>query len=214
MGESITVVNCAYPYRIGCMRTDEEIIVDSNLPVATMLAQNPACIASQDIIDSLATFTVQYCGFDKRIHKGQMVMHKELQNEVKNFFVLALELQFPIFTVIPIGDERFAWDDPKSCDANNTSGYNYRTIMGTDRISKHGIGRAFDVNPVQNIYVRYNAEGEEIFRAPENGVYDEGVIGTLTASHPLVKYMKKLKWTWGGDWTPVHGAIDYQHFEK
>ncbi len=196
------------------MRTDEEVIVDSDLPVAAMLAQNPVQPAPQEVLTALGSFTVRYVGFDGRLRQGQMVMHRELQRDVEDFFECALKLNFPIQSVIPISDKKFRWDDLTSCGANNTSGYNYRTIMGTDRISKHGTGRAFDVNPVQNIYVRYNAEGEEIFRAPKDSVYDEGELGTLTSSHPLVQYLKDRGWTWGGDWTPEHGAIDYQHFEK
>jgi len=31
---------------------------------------------------------------------------------------------------------------------NNTSGFNYRKITGTDKLSTHSFGRAIDINPV------------------------------------------------------------------
>lgn len=37
---------------------------------------------------------------------------------------------------------------------NNTSAFNYRTIAGTDRLSKHGQGLAVDINPRYNPCVR------------------------------------------------------------
>ena len=55
---------------------------------------------------------------------------------------------------------------------------------------------------------------KEVFRAPENGVYDPSAKGTLTSDHPLVLLMKELGWEWGGDWTPETGREDYQHFQK
>ena len=81
-------------------------------------------------------------------------------------------------------------------------------------MSKHSLGIGFDVNPVQNIYVKYDAELKEILRFPKNGVYDEHAKGTLCSDSPLVILMKDLGWEWGGDWTPESGRIDYQHFEK
>lgn len=180
----------------------------------SILAQNPDSVAPKDIIDAMKIVSVTYYGFDGALHTGQIVVAKEVAEDVQAFFALALELQFPIEKVIPISNEKYRWNDEVSCDDNNSAGFNYRRIFGTDRLSKHALGRAFDINPVQNIYVGYDKDLQEIFRFPKGAVYNEAAKGTLTEAHPLVVFMKKLGWTWGGDWTPESGRVDYQHFEK
>lgn len=184
------------------------------LSLEDAIRQNPAAVAPREIIDKLCLITVRYTGFDTKIHKGHIVMHQDVREDVEAFFTQAMSLSFPIEKVVPIADKKYAWDDFKSCNDNNTAGFNYRTISNTTKLSKHATGHAFDINPVQNIYVKYNAQGEETFRAPERGVYDPTVPGTLTANHPLVVCMKERGWVWGGDWTPESGRVDYQHFEK
>ena len=47
----------------------------------------------------------------------------------------------------------YGGDDDKSMAANNSSGFNCRTVAGTDRWSQHSFGAALDLNPIQNPYV-------------------------------------------------------------
>lgn len=188
-----------------------EIIIDSQVPLAQILAQNPNNPAPAEVLDEIVVLEVKHYGYDGLPHAGQIAVNKAVADDVRQFFEKAWELQFPIEKVIPISNPKYAWDDNASCDDNNSSGYNYRLIGGTNRMSKHARGLAFDINPVPNIYVRFDENMKETFRAPKNGVYDENAKGTLTKDHPLVKLMKDLGWTWGGDWT---SPLDYQHFEK
>ncbi|HBD24764.1 MAG: hypothetical protein A2566_00295 [Candidatus Zambryskibacteria bacterium RIFOXYD1_FULL_40_13] len=179
-----------------------------------ILMQNPNSQAPQNVLDSQVVLSVDYFGFDGQIHSGQIVVNKIVAEDVRSFFKLALHIKFPIEKVIPIGDQKYKWDDDVSCADNNSSGFNYRLVAGTNRLSKHSTGMAFDINPVQNLYVRFDENLKEIFKAPVDGVYDQTILGTLTSDHPLVVLMKSLGWDWGGDWTAESGRIDYQHFEK
>ena len=179
------------------------------------LAQNPENPAPRDILDSMRMIDVKYFGFDDKLHIGQIVMREDVIADVKKFFELALEFKFPVKSVIPVSNPKYKWSDEISCDDSNSSGFNYRSVSGnTNKLSKHATGLAFDINPEQNIYIRYNENLEEVFRAPADGTYDKNTPGTLTSDHPLVLLMKKLGWDWGGDWTPETGRVDYQHFEK
>ena len=81
-------------------------------------------------------------------------------------------------------------------------------------MSNHARGLAFDINPVQNPYIKYNELGEELWRAPKHATYDESALGTLSTLHPLVILLKSKGWKWGGDWKKEEGPVDYQHFEK
>lgn len=141
-------------------------------------------------------------------------MHQAVVSDVADFFALALALTFPIEKVVPISHEKYQWSDELSMADNNTSGFNYRTIMGTNHLSNHALGRAFDVNPRQNVYLKRDKEGREVFCLPEGAIYDENAKGTLTSTHPLVIFMKERGWVWGGDWQREDGVVDYQHFEK
>jgi hypothetical protein len=176
--------------------------------------QNPQNLAPANIIAAQCLLEVSHYGFDDRVHEGSIVIHHEVKDDVAEFFARAFALRFPIEKVIPIGDARYGWDDERSMADNNTSGFNYRTIMGTDKLSNHATGRAFDVNPKQNIYAKYDTDGSEVFCYPLGARYDEGVKGTLTSDHPLVLLMKERGWVWGGDWFERDGVVDYQHFEK
>lgn len=183
------------------------------MSVDTALAQNADSPAPTEVLASLRVITVSYFGFDGHVHQGQIVMHAELQDDIVAFFDMALAMQFPIQKVIPISALLYMWNDETSCADNNTSGYNYRLIAGRNKLSKHALGRAFDINPVQNIFLKYE-NLVETFRFPQDGVYNIEAKGTLTSNHPLVVLLKSRGWEWGGDWTIESGRIDYQHFEK
>lgn len=196
------------------INTPDDNVVDSEMTREEILAQNPKNPAPQEVVNSMDVVSVTYYGFDGALHVGQIAMNEKVVEDVKKFFDLAVQLKFPIEKVIPISNERYVWDDEISCNDNNTSGYNYRLIAGTNKMSKHAEGLAFDVNPVQNPYIKFDNNSKEVFRFPKDATYDEKTPGTLNVSHPLVVLMKELDWDWGGDWTSESGRTDYQHFEK
>ncbi len=107
----------------------------------------------------------------------------------------------------------YARDDSKLMVANTTSGFNYRMIAGTNKVSKHGEGRAFDVNPRLKPYIRYAPDGTPLVIEPPGACWIPDIPGTLHVEHPLVMFMKSRGWAWGGDWTATSGRTDYQHFK-
>jgi len=151
---------------------------------------------------------VKYYSFDDKIHQGQLVIDRDLADDIEFAFGQALREKFPVFSVIPISHISFrknGWDDNLSMEANNTSCFNYRTITGSQIISLHASGRAIDINPVQNPYI----SGNTIL--PVNSVYDPDVRGTLTGENIIVITLLSRGWEWGGNWTELK---DYQHLEK
>jgi hypothetical protein len=189
-----------------------EPILDSNLSAEEALLQNPLSLAPEDIINQQTPLDVTYYGFDGQMHQGQIVVNKLVADNVMDFFKEAVRTQFPIQKVIPIADKQYQWNDDTSCADNNSSGFNYRTIAGTDRLSNHATGYAFDINPVQNPYIRWK-DGVETYRVPVGSTYKKDVPGTLHADHPLVTLLTSRGWTWGGNWIHEGNVVDYQHFE-
>ena len=108
----------------------------------------------------------------------------------------------------------YGGDDNQSMAANNTSAFNYRTVSGTNKLSNHSYGRAIDINPLYNPYIRTASDGSTLCE-PENGApyinRDEDFTHKIDHSDRCYQLFKEHCFTWGGDWRSVK---DYQHFEK
>lgn len=167
----------------------EEAVAGQNIP--------------QSVLDNLRLVNVYYYGFDDKLHKGQLVVHKDIVLDMIEIFELIRESRFPIGKVIPIS--KYGWSDEKSMQDNNTSVFNYRFISGSRVISNHAAGLAIDINPSLNPYIK---NGKSL---PENCIYDTTKAGTILSDSDLVKEFKWRGWQWGGDWKSLK---DYQHFEK
>jgi len=154
------------------------------------------------ILENQVLVDVVHWGFDGSLHSGCLVADARVAGDLRCAFLLMLLLHFPIESVAPVS--LFGWDDDESMRWNNTSAFNYRTVSGTDRLSRHAYGLAFDVNPVQNPY----CSGGRI--SPEGALYDPSAPGTLYDGHPVVELLRALGWRWGGDWQ----ERDCQHFDK
>jgi hypothetical protein len=183
-------------------------IIDSNMTYEQALdglsIECPAQIKNRQRL-----VTVKYYSFDNRVHQGQLIIDKDLAGDIEFAFEEALKEKFPIYSVIPISHSSFRkngrWDDDASMEANNTSCFNYRRITGSQNLSLHALGRAIDINPVQNPYINGNMV------QPINSCYDPTVKGTFTNNSAIVKSLLSRGWIWGGNWTSLK---DYQHLEK
>ena len=185
-------------------------IIDSAMTrEAALKGVQPRC--PENVLANQKLFSVKYYSFDGRVHQGQLVMDRRLVSEIQEIFKMALEIKFPVASMIPISHPSFLkngrWDDNLSMQANNTSGFNYRRPTNGGPISKkgHAMGFAIDINPMQNPYIKRKKT------LPAGSTYDVSRPGTLTANHPIVKKFIEFGWTWGGRWRSVK---DYQHFQK
>jgi hypothetical protein len=178
-----------------------EPIIDSELTFEQSVSGTKA---PKDVVENLVLLNVDYYSFDSKLHRGQIIVHKGLENDVKYIFSLIKEKKFPIAKVIPI--VKYNWSDDKSMSDNNTSAFNYRKVARKDKLSNHSFGFAIDFNPFQNPAVYSDGTS-----SPKGSKYDKKAAGTITSDHFLTIEFKKLGWTWGGDWTTLK---DYQHFEK
>lgn len=177
------------------------------------IQSNPNNPAPLDILQNIVSLPVSYITFEGLVRSGVIEVHKVLEDDVRLFFELALEIKFPIEQVVRSSDPSYGWDDSKLVAGNASSGFNYRLIKGTDRPSLHGVGQAVDINPRLNPYIRYDSNGM-VSVDPDGAIYDPAQPGVLSADHPLVTFMRDRGWEWGGDWTKESGRIDYQHFQK
>lgn len=183
--------------------TIENPIIDSQLTKEEALRPNPDFFLPPEVFERQILLPVIYISFDGKYHRGQIVIDKDLEKDVRDFFEFLIKKNFPVNKVIPIADSRFNFDDALSMLENNSSGFNPRNKTGKNEPSNHAFGRAIDINPFQNPYIK----GEVI--EPSGTVYNPEKLGTLTAQ--IADFLKTRDWIWGGDYQSLK---DYQHFEK
>ncbi len=193
--------NGALRRRQGDAVADGGMVVDSAMDFEKAVA---GTAAPREVLENLGLIDVRYRGFDGRLHIGQLVCQLELAAEIGEIFTLLEQWRFPIAGVVPI--VRYGWSDGASMDADNSSAFNYRTIAGTDRLSRHALGRAVDINPRENPAVYPDGR-----IAPAEAVYRPGNPGTFTEDHPAVCAFIERGWRWGGHFDHMR---DYHHFEK
>lgn len=157
-----------------------------------------------DIACSLVLLDVPYADAQGSHRTGQLVIHEDLAKEAEDIFKQLYAEKFPIHKMVPI--VAYGWDDEASMADNNSSAFNYRKILGTERLSNHALGRALDINPLLNPY--FAADGRTY---PPDATYRPEIPGTITAEGSVVALFKEYGWAWGGDWID---RKDYQHFEK
>lgn len=177
-----------------------EVIIDSNLTFEESVG---GLEFPEEIKNNLKLVEVFYYSLDNKLHKGQIVIHKDVEKEIKEIFKQIEKSKFPVDKVIPIC--KYNWSDSASMADNNTSAFNYRIIKGTKKLSFHSYGIAIDINPFLNPWVKGNEFD------PPYAKYKPDEPGTLTGSSEVVKLFKDRGWQWGGDWKSYQ---DYQHFDK
>jgi hypothetical protein len=179
----------------------EDIIVDSSMSFSEAIE---GINAPLEIIDLLSMIDVCYYSFDGRKHQGQIIVNRELEDDVYDIFYFIEKILFPVGKVVPI--VAYQWNDHNSMADNNSSSFNFRVIEGTTKLSMHSLGKALDINPVQNPVVYPNG-----VVVPAGAKYLPEDRGTFTADNPIVQEFLRRGWHWGGNFEQPK---DYHHFEK
>ena len=180
--------------------SSDNLIIDSEY---NLLEALEGISVPYSIRKNLELVTVNYYGFDDKLHQGQLIVNKNVAAEVKEIFDEIRKIKFPVEKVIPLS--KYNWSDDESMKDNNTSAFNHRYISGTRILSMHAKGLAIDINPKQNPYIKNDVI------SPPGATYNPDIKGTININSSIVKIFKKRGWSWGGDWTSLK---DYQHFQK
>jgi hypothetical protein len=156
-------------------------------------------------LGDLRLLRVDHWGFDRRVHRGELVVHRDQARRVLRVMERLFGLRYPIRRMLLV--DHYRADDDRSMAANNTSAFNCRRVAGTSRWSEHAYGRAIDVNPVQNPYVA----GGQVSPPAGRRYADRArrAPGVIHAADTVVRAFAAAGWRWGGAW---RGARDYQHF--
>jgi len=161
--------------------------------------------------EELCYLRVLHTGFDEKTYIGELVVNQKIADDVLEIMKELYENHYPIEKMHLI--DEYGADDEASMSDNNTSAFNYRTIAGTNRLSKHGQGLAVDINPRYNPCVRTKNGITTV--EPQNGsaYVDRNADFSykITEEDLCLQLFSEHGFTWGGSWNSVK---DYQHFEK
>ncbi|WP_421734909.1 M15 family metallopeptidase [Cellulomonas sp.] len=157
-------------------------------------------------LEDLRYVTVTHRGFDGVDRQGELVVHADAADAMVAVFHALFDAGYPVRSMRLVDD--FGASDDDSMAADNTSAFNCRAITGGSEWSEHAYGRAIDLNPVENPYVRGSSVAPDEGRAYADRPDSPGVIH---AGDEVVRAFASVGWLWGGDWD---SPIDYQHFSS
>jgi hypothetical protein len=157
-------------------------------------------------IEDLRVLSLDHWGFDGRVHRGEMVVHRDVARDVVAVFRQLFDDNFPVRRMRLVDD--YGGDDDRSMAADNTSGFNCRPVTGGSSWSEHAYGRAIDVNPLENPYVSATGTVEPPAGAPFAD-RSRRATGMIHAGDAVVQAFASVGWGWGGRWA---SPKDYQHF--
>lgn len=167
-------------------------------------------------LSSLCYLKMPHYNFDGRIQVGEMIVSKEIEEDVKHIFKELFEARYQIYSMYLI-DNYWTGDpdttDSASIDVNNTSAFCYRTVTGGSKLSNHAYGKAIDLNPQQNPYVSYSTGAPRWSHENANAYIDRttGLPHVITHEDLAYQLFTEHGFQWGGDW---NNPKDYQHFDK
>lgn len=149
---------------------------------------------------------------------GEIVLNKRIADKVLDILRQLYEAHYPIERMRLVDD--YDANDERSMTANNSSGFNFRYVSGTKRVSKHGLGLAIDINPLYNPMVKTRTStqnGHKVTRTitePAAGKrYADRTKNfpyKITRNDLCYRLFREAGFVWGGSWTH---SKDYQHFE-
>lgn len=172
-------------------------------------------------LEELSYLKFLHYNYEGKTQVGELIVNKKISNIVINMLNEFFKEKYQInkFRLVDDYFEREDEDrneiDRKSIMDNNSYGFFYRKIYGTDRLSHHSKGYAIDINPKENPYLPFrNGAYDYNGLTPEEIEYlthrDDGRKHVIVHSDIAYKEFSKNGFEWGGDWEHTK---DYQHFE-
>ena len=169
-------------------------------------------------ISDLRYLHVVHYNFDGRIQVGEMIVNAQIADDVLFIFRELFTRGYQIRKMHLIDD--YWTGDGVSSDAasvtdDNTSCFCFRRATNTDTLSRHALGLAIDLNPLENPFLTFDGDGT-VHVLPEEGTYyaynrSPNIPHVITESDDAYILFSQRGFDWGGHWA---SPIDYQHFER
>ncbi len=161
--------------------------------------------------DDLRHVRALHWDYDKQIHVGEMICHKQIADRVVRILRQLFDATYPIQRMLL--PDVYDADDERQMRANNTSCFCYRTVAGSKHLSKHARGLAIDINTLYNPYYKVRKNRTPIIRPATAKPYcrrDKDFPYKIDHDDLCYRLFTEAGFLWGGDW---QSPKDYQHFE-
>ena len=182
--------------------TDDAFVADVGPVPTDVLARSTWTEACPVSADDLRYVTLPFVGFDGDLHTGELLVNADAVDAVVAGFRTLFERRFPIEEMRITSPADL--DAPPTGDGNDTSALSCRPSVGSTSWSQHAYGRAVDVNPFHNPYVKGDLVLPELASAYVDR--DDLRPGMLTADD--VAGFVAAGWVWGGSWSSLK---DHMH---
>lgn len=161
--------------------------------------------------EDLRYVRVLYTNFNGGTSTGELICNQAIARDLVEIFYELYQAEYQIESIRLI--DEYNADDLLSMEDNNTSCFNYRTVEGTTKLSKHAQGLAIDVNPFFNPYVTYDNGKEKVSPAGSEAYADRSkpFAYKIDENDLCYKLFTEHGFIWGGHW---NSCKDYQHFQK
>lgn len=152
--------------------------------------------------EELRRVLLTFWGFDGEVHTGELLLRADAVDPVVAGFAHLHERRFPIEEMRIV--EPAELDAPPTGDGNNTTAFVCRPTRGSSSWSEHALGRAVDINPFHNPYVK----GDVVLPELATAYVDRTNLrpGMLTLDD--VAGFTGVGWGWGGTWRSLQ---DHMH---
>jgi len=163
-------------------------------------------------LTGLRALTVSYWGFDKHVHRGQLVVNADAAPKLADVFEQLYRMRFPI-RHMALADE-YGRKSAQPRDGDVTASFECRQAVpspcsggtGTGNWSEHAYGEAVDLNPVENPYVGCGMTRDKTALSYLNRTWHRR--GMVTPA--VIAAFRSVGWGWGGSWSG--NTKDYMHF--
>ena len=166
--------------------------------------------------EQLRYLKVIHYNYEHEEQIGELIVAQKLAEEFLEIFMELYDAGYEINSMYLV-DDFWTGDgdttDTASMAANNPSCFNYRPVSGSQSLSKHALGRAIDINPLENPYVTF-PNGTQRVSPPGGEAYvdrEQDNAHIIREGDVCVSIFKAHGFTWGGNWKTMK---DYQHFQK
>lgn len=161
--------------------------------------------------EDLRYVSVLYTNFNGGTSTGELICNQAIAQDLVEIFYELYQAEYQIESIRLI--DEYNADDLLSMEDNNTSCFNYRTVEGTTKLSKHAQGLAIDVNPFFNPYITYENGKEKVSPADSEAYADRSkpFAYKIDENDLCYKLFTEHGFVWGGHW---NSCKDYQHFQK
>jgi hypothetical protein len=156
-------------------------------------------------LSALRYVTVVFRGFDRKVHRGELVVAATAAPKMVRAFRALFAMSFPIEEMRLPGTKDMR--APPTGDGNNTAAYVCRAARGQTRFSQHAYGQAIDVNPFNNPEVKRDLVLPELASAYKDRSWRRW--GMFLPGGAAVRAFTSQGWGWGGTW---NSSKDYMHF--